>query len=79
MMRVVFYLVNSIFLDGESYFISSEIYLYLSVIVFSVFGALIGSALFDRLKDSKEAIKAILTGLLLTCGISLLASSFVDL
>jgi uncharacterized membrane protein YfcA len=76
-MRVGYYLVDTLALDGMAYFEGSDWDLYLWVVVFSLLGVLVGSTLFDYTKDSKATIRGILTMFLLLCGVSLLLSSFM--
>jgi serine/threonine protein phosphatase PrpC len=75
--RVVYYLVETLFFDGQSFFEASDWGLYLSVFVCSILGALIGSTLFKHMKGSQSTmISGILAIFLLLCGVSLLLSSF---
>ena len=50
--------------------------LYLSVIICSVIGGLVGSKMFEYVKDSKDTIRGILAVFLVLCGVSLLFSAF---
>lgn len=77
-MRMIFYLVNTFSLTSSSKmgFVKEDWRLYLSVIVCSIAGGLVGSKMFEYLKDSKDTIRGILAVFLLLCGISLLFSAF---
>lgn len=77
-MRLAYYLVNTLAFDGEDYFEKDDWGLYVSIIIFSLLGVLVGSKLFEYMKDSKATIRGILAMFLLLCGISLLLSSFAD-
>lgn len=74
-MRIVYYAADTI-LTKKTYFQVDHWYLYLSVILSSILGVVIGSLLFKRLKEHNAAIKAVLTIMLVLCGISLLITSF---
>ncbi len=78
LMRMIFYLVNtfSSTSSGKMGFVKEDWRLYLSVIVCSIAGGLVGSKMFEYLKDSKDTIRGILAVFLLMCGISLLFSAF---
>lgn len=76
LLRVIYYAVESI-TDEVTLFKTDDWYLYLSVILSSLFGVFIGTALFKRLKDYKDSIRGVLTIMLLICGISLLITAFV--
>ena len=75
-MRVVYYIINTLLFDQDHGFKSRDWGLYLSIIVCSNLGVLVGSELFEYMKDSKKVIKGILTIFLLLCGVSLILSSF---
>jgi len=76
-MRMVFYLVDTFSEStGHVIFASEDWRLYLSVIVCSIAGGVVGSKLFEYVKDSKDTIRGILAVLLLLCGVSLLFSAF---
>lgn len=75
-MRIVYYLFETLVLGGENNFERDDWTLYVSVVVFSLFGVLVGSELFKLLADNKATIRGILSVFLLLCGISLLLSSF---
>jgi hypothetical protein len=75
-MRVAYYLVETLALDGDDYWQASDWSLYMCVVVSSVLGVLVGSKMFEYLADSKTAIRDILAIFLLLCGASLLLSSF---
>jgi hypothetical protein len=79
LMRVAYYLVDTLLFDGEDYFEGSDSGLYLAIVMSSVLGVLVGSQLFEYMADSKATIRAILAMLLLLCGISLLLSSFAGI
>mmetsp|Transcript_32997 Transcript_32997/g.55941 ORF Transcript_32997/g.55941 Transcript_32997/m.55941 type:complete len:410 (-) Transcript_32997:115-1344(-) len=78
LMRMIFYLINtfSVNSSGKIGFVKEDWRLYLSVIVCSIAGGLVGSKLFEYLKDSKDTIRGILSVFLLLCGVSLLFSAF---
>ena len=78
LMRMIFYLVNTFSLtsSGKLGFVREDWRLYLSVIACSIAGGLVGSKMFEYLKDSKDTIRGILAVFLLMCGISLLFSAF---
>mmetsp|Transcript_18544 Transcript_18544/g.26363 ORF Transcript_18544/g.26363 Transcript_18544/m.26363 type:complete len:414 (+) Transcript_18544:88-1329(+) len=78
LMRMIFYLVNTFSLtsSGKMGFVKEDWRLYLSVIVCSIAGGLVGSKMFEYLKDSKDTIRGILAVFLFMCGISLLFSAF---
>jgi hypothetical protein len=76
LMRVASYLVDTLLFDGEDYFEGSDWGLYVAIVISSITGVLVGSELFDYIKDSKATIRGILAILLLLCGMSLLLSSF---
>lgn len=75
-MRIVYYLVETFAFDGESYFTSDDWVLYVMIVVCSLSGVLVGSKIFERMKDSRNNIRMILSLFLLLCGVSLLLSSF---
>jgi len=75
-MRVIYYLVNTLAFDQTSSFVQSDWPLYLSTVVLSCLGVLAGTALFNVLKDKKDALNGVLTILLVLCGISLVLSAF---
>ena len=75
LVRIIYYAVESI-TDEVAFFKKDDWYLYLSVILSSLFGAFIGTELFKKLKDHKQSIRGVLTIMLLICGISLLITSF---
>lgn len=75
-MRIVYYLVETFAFDGESYFTSDDWVLYVMIVVCSLSGVLVGSKIFERMKDSRSNIRMILSLFLLLCGVSLLLSSF---
>jgi len=77
-MRIAYYLVNTLAFDGEDFFEASNWALYVSVVIFSLAGVLVGSKVFEYMKDSKATIRGILSIFLLLCGVSLLISSFAD-
>lgn len=74
-MRVVYYLINTLAFNKTSFFTLSDWGVYVGTGAFSIFGAFIGGKLFERLKDNQVTIKGILTLFLLLCGVSLLISS----
>ena len=76
--RIITYLVYT-FSDAtgtKNVFVKEDWRLYLSVIVFSIVGGLVGSKLFEYTKDSKDVIRGVLAIFLLICGVSLLFSGF---
>jgi len=73
-MRVVYYLVQKFVMDGESFFTRSDWPLYVCVVVSSLGGVLVGSKVFDVMKDSRNTIRIILSIFLLLCGVGLLLS-----
>ena len=78
LMREIYYLVDT-FSSSDSEkigFVKDDWRLYLSVIVCSIAGGLIGSKLFVYIKDSQTTIRGILAVFLLLCGVSLLFSAF---
>ena len=81
-MRTFFYLIESFTTDdskdadGEIFFVASDWKLYVSISIFSVLGVLIGTKIFEKLHDSRDVMKGILTVFLLLCGISLILTSF---
>ena len=80
LMREIFYIVNT-FTDEQDNnigFQSEDWRLYISVIICSIAGGLVGSKLFEYLKDSKDTIRGILSIFLFICGISLLFSAFIN-
>jgi hypothetical protein len=79
LMRVAYYLVDTLLFDGEDYFEGSDWGLYVAIVISSILGVLVGSQLFEHMKDSKETIRGILAMLLLLCGMSLLLSSFAGI
>ena len=78
LMRMIFYLVNTFSSSsaGKRGFVKEDWRLYLSVVICSVAGGLVGSKMFEYLKDSKNTIRGILAVFLLLCGVSLLFSAF---
>lgn len=74
-MRIAYYAGDSI-ISKEIYFQADHWYLYLSVIISSILGVVIGTLLFKQLKAHKSAIRGVLTIMLVLCGISLLITSF---
>lgn len=77
LMRMIFYLVNTFSMNPSGVvFVKEDWRLYLSVIACSIAGGLVGSKLFEYLKDSKDTIRGILAVFLLLCGVSLLFSAF---
>jgi hypothetical protein len=79
LMRVAYYLVDTLLFDGEDYFEGSDWGLYVAIVISSVLGVLVGSQLFEYMEDSKATIRGILAMLLLLCGMSLLLSSFAGI
>jgi hypothetical protein len=79
LMRVAYYLVDTLLFDGEDYFEGSDWGLYVAIVISSILGVLVGSQLFEHMKDSKATIRGILAILLLLCGMSLLLSSFAGI
>jgi len=80
LMREIFYIVNT-FTDEQDNnigFQSEDWRLYVSVIICSIAGGLVGSKLFEYLKDSKDTIRGILSIFLFICGVSLLFSAFIQ-
>lgn len=77
-MRIAYYLVNTLAMGGENFFVGSDWPLYISILIFSLGGVCIGSKLFEYMKDSKATIRGILSIFLLLCGTSLLISSFAN-
>jgi len=77
-MRMIFYFVNTFSLNssGKMGFVKEDWRLYLSVIVCSIAGGLVGSKMFEYLRDSQDTIRGILAVFLLLCGVSLLFSAF---
>lgn len=75
-MRVVYYFIETFALGKDAYFKSSDWNLYACIIISSLTGVLVGSKLFDMMKDSRNNIRMILSIFLLLCGVSLLISSF---
>jgi len=63
--------------DNNIGFQSEDWRLYVSVIICSIAGGLVGSKLFEYLKDSKDTIRGILSIFLFICGVSLLFSAFI--
>lgn len=78
-MRVAYYLIDTMAFDGEGYLESSDWVLYAAIIISSVLGVLVGSKLFEYMKDSKTTVRGILAIFLLLCGVSLLMSSFMGM
>jgi len=74
-MRIVYYIINTLLFDQAHDFESRDWGLYLSIIVCSNLGVLVGSELFEYMKDSRITIKSILAIFLLLCGVSLILSS----
>jgi uncharacterized membrane protein YfcA len=79
LMRVAYYLVDTLLFDGEDYFEGSDWGLYVAIVTSSILRMLLGSQLFEHMKDSKATIRGILAVLLLLCGMSLLLSSFAGI
>jgi hypothetical protein len=79
LMRVAYYLVDTLLFDGEDYFEGNDWGLYVAIVISSILGVLVGSQLFEHMKDSKATIRGILAMLLLLCGMSLLLSSFAGI
>jgi uncharacterized membrane protein YfcA len=77
-MRIAYYLVNTLAFRGDNFFEASNWSLYVSVVIFSLVGVLVGSKVFEYMKDSKAIIRGILSIFLLLCGGSLLISSFAN-
>jgi len=75
-MRMVHYFIETFALEKRSYFQSSDWHLYVYIVISSLGGVLVGSKLFDIMKDSRNNIRMILSIFLLLCGVSLLLSSF---
>ena len=75
-MRQIYYLVNTFTDRAGIGYESDDWQLYLSVILCSIAGGLVGSKLFEYLKDSKDTIRGILAIFLFLCGVSLLFSAF---
>lgn len=79
LMREIFYMVNT-FTDDQNNTIGyqkDDWRLYLSVIICSIAGGVVGSKMFEYLKDSRDTIRGILSIFLFICGISLLFSAFI--
>jgi len=76
-MRVVYYAIDALMsgTDASSTFVAEDWRLYVSVSIFSILGVFAGSLIFEKMKDSKETIKLILSLLLLLSGISLIIPS----
>lgn len=75
-MRQVFYMVNT-FSESEGIGYRGEDWvLYLSVILCSIAGGVVGSKAFEYLKDGKDTIRGILSLFLFMCGVSLMFSAF---
>lgn len=77
-MRIVYYLMDTFAFGLHSKFHGGDWGIYLAVGLLSLLGVLVGSEIFERLKDSKNTIRAVLTCFLLMCGASLLISSFAS-
>ena len=76
-MRQIFYLVETFRPDSTKIGYEKDDWpLYLSVIICSVIGGLVGSKMFEFVKDSKDTIRGILAVFLILCGVSLLFSAF---
>lgn len=75
-MRQAFYLYNTFSGSDEIGYQKEDWALYLSVIICSTAGVLVGNKVFDYLKDSKNTIRAILAVFLLLSGVGLLFSAF---
>ena len=76
-MRQIFYLVETFRPDSTKIGYEKDDWpLYLSVIICSVIGGLVGSKMFEYVKDSKDTIRGILAVFLVLCGVSLLFSAF---
>lgn len=82
-MRQIFYLVDTFVSSssasegGKHLYQKEDWKMYLSVIICSIAGAMVGNKLFELLKDSKDTIRGILSVFLLMCGVSLLFSAFL--
>ena len=78
LMREIFYLVNTFTddLNNKIGYQKEDWRLYLSVVICSIAGGLVGSKLFEYLKDSRDTIRGILSIFLFMCGVSLLFSAF---
>ena len=73
--RIVYYLVDALALGRDKYFAMNNLLLYCCVILSSLLGACVGSHLLDKIEDSKETIRGVLSLLLLISGVGLLLSS----
>jgi uncharacterized membrane protein YfcA len=71
-MRIGYYLVDTVGFDGEIHFKTEDWGLYVSVVICSLLGVMVGSKAFENMKDSQESIRAVLTIFLVLCGASLL-------
>jgi len=76
-MRIVYYIINTLFFDQVHDFKTGDWGLYLSIIICSNLGVIVGSELFEYIKDSRTIVKSILAIFLLLCGVSLTLSSFI--
>ena len=78
LMREIFYLVNTFTddLNNKIGYQKEDWRLYLSVVICSIAGGLVGSKMFEYLKDSRDTIRGILSIFLFMCGVSLLFSAF---
>lgn len=76
--RVIYYAIGALIsgAGADSTFVAHDWLLYISVALFSILGVFVGSMIFEKIKDSKETIKAILSVLLLLSGVSLIIGSF---
>ena len=77
LMRVIFYIIETLFVHDEENqtFDSSERDLYVAVVASSIIGALIGSLAFTQVKN-QDVIKWLLSGLLVVSGVSLIITAF---
>ena len=76
-MRIVYYIINTLFFDQVHDFKTGDWGLYLLIIICSNLGVIVGSELFEYIKDSRTIVKSILAIFLLLCGVSLTLSSFI--
>ena len=76
-MRQIFYLVETFTPNSTKVTYDKDDWrLYLSVIICAIAGGLVGSKLFEYMKDSRNTIRGILSIFLFLCGVSLLFSAF---
>lgn len=77
--RFFYYIIRTFVLDDKDniHFNASDYWLYISITISSFLGVLIGSEIFNMMKDSRKTVRCILSIFLLICGISLLLASFV--